>query len=169
MTDEREKMPFKDANSMGLTRTNAGNVKLRGHVYTELRDKDGNLKHTEMSNLIPTVGLELFTDLIGPGGTAPSHIALGTGTTTPAAGDTTLVAEITTNGGARAAASLSQPTATTQRFETTFTFTGTLGINETGLLNAASSGTLAARAVYAAVLNVVNGDQLTQRWECTLS
>ncbi len=100
------------------------------------------------------------------------HIAIGTGTTAAAAGDTTLQTEITTGGGARAAGTTSRVTTTvtndTAQVEVTFTFTASFAVTESGLFDAISAGTLACRQVFSAV-NVVNTDQLTVRWKLAVS
>ncbi len=91
------------------------------------------------------------------------YIAIGTGTTAPANTDTTLQTEITTNGGQRAAATCTRTTTTitndTAQLVVTFNFTGTFAVTEAGVLDSASSGTLACRQTFAA-LNVVSGDSL---------
>ena len=92
-------------------------------------------------------------------------LAIGTGTTAAAAADTALQTEITTNGGARGAATATQVTTTvtndTFQLVKTWTFSGAFAVTEEGILdNAASGGTLLARQVFAAV-NVASGDQLT--------
>lgn len=92
-----------------------------------------------------------------------TYIAIGTGTTAAAAGDTTLETEITTGGGERASATASRVTTDvtndTARLVNTFNFTSTFAVTEAGVLNAASSGVLLNRQVFTAV-NVVNGDSL---------
>lgn len=91
------------------------------------------------------------------------YIAIGTGTTAAAAGDTTLQTEITTGGGARALATLTRVTTTvtndTAQFVLTFAFTATFAVTEAGVLSASAAGTLLCRQVFSAV-NVVSGDSL---------
>lgn len=92
------------------------------------------------------------------------NLAIGTGTTAAAAGDTALQTEITTLGGARGAATATQVTTTvtndTTQLVKTWTFTGTFAVTEEGILdNATSGGSLLAHQVFAAI-NVVSGDSL---------
>lgn len=93
-----------------------------------------------------------------------TYLAIGSGDTAEAATQTALVTEITTNGGARASASVSRVTTTvtndTAQWVKTWTFTGSLSINECGVLNAASSGTMLMRHKFTATKNVENGDSL---------
>lgn len=117
------------------------------------------------ANLTTTTGKAGVAGRIGASGSpaAFTYIAIGTGTNAAAIGDTTLQTEITTNGGQRAAATVSlvttDTTNDTARAVVTFTFTGSFAVTEAGLLNASSSGTLLNRQVFSAV-NVVSGDTL---------
>lgn len=114
-------------------------------------------------NLVTTKGKEIIAKQLNGVTTAPvTAIALGTGTTAAAAGDTALGTEITTNGGARGAATATNETTTTtgdtMKLSKSFSITGTLAITEEGLLdNNTSGGNLLARQVFSAV-NVGNGD-----------
>lgn len=130
---------------------------------------------TELSNanLVTNAGLAgAASRLNGAGSEAAfTYIALGTGTTAAAAGNTALETEITTNGGSRASATASRITETqtndTARLVHTFEFTGALAITESGILNAASTGVLLARQVFSAI-NVGNGDSLQVTWDVTV-
>jgi hypothetical protein len=81
-----------------------------------------------------------------------------------------LESEITTSGGARASASVSLVTTDTAgdtaQLQNTFNFTtgGTFAICESGVLNAASTGTLLAHQVFSAI-NVASGDSLQVTWK----
>jgi len=116
-------------------------------------------------NLVVTVGKQAVAQQLGGTTTSPmTAIAIGIGTTGAAAANTTLESEITTNGGERGAASVSNQTTTTagdtERWIKTFTFTGGFAVTEEGILdNNAAGGVLLARQVFAAV-SVVNEDSL---------
>ena len=97
-------------------------------------------------------------------------IAIGTDATAFASTQTKLLAEITTNGGARrSAANVTGSLVTTTdlndtaQWVTVFTFTGTLGVNEYMVGNnaAADTGVMLLRGVFVSTLNVVDGDTLT--------
>lgn len=96
------------------------------------------------------------------------YIALGIGTTAANVLDTALESEITTNGGERAQATATRETTDvtndTAVLTKTFTFTGSFAVTETGVLNAASEGTLLARQVFSAI-NVASGDSLQITWK----
>lgn len=117
------------------------------------------------ANLVVTRGKQIAAQQLNGGTAAPvTAIAIGTGTVAAAAGDTALGTEITTGGGARGAATVSNQTTTTTldtaRWVKTFTFTASFAVTEEGLLdNNTTGGNLLARQVFSAV-NVVNTDTL---------
>lgn len=125
-------------------------------------------------NLVPTRGKEKIVDLIGGSDTTPvSAIAVGTGTTAAAAGDTALQTEITDSGLGRGAATVSNVTTTTTndtvQFVKSFSVSGTKAVTEEGLLdNNTTGGVLLARQVFSAI-NVVSGDtlQITHKVQAT--
>lgn len=125
-----------------------------------------------ISNLITTAGVSGIAARINGSGSpaAYTYIALGLGTTAAADANTQLESEITTSGGARAAASVSLVTTDTAgdtaQLQNTFNFTtgGTFAITESGVLNSASTGTLLARQVFSAI-NVASGDSLQVTWK----
>lgn len=126
-------------------------------------------KSMNIHNLITNAGAAGVASRInGSGGEAAfTYIAVGTGTTAANVADTTLETEIVGSGLDRVSASVSRVTTDvtndSARLTTTFTVTGTKAITESGVLNAASVGTLLARQVFSAV-NVVNGDSLSVTW-----
>ena len=123
-----------------------------------------------ISNLTTTAGKAGVASRInGSGGEAAfTYIAVGTGTTAAAIGDTTLETELAVSGLSRAAATASRVTTDTTndtaQLAVTFSVSGTAAVTESGVLNAASVGVLLARQVFSAV-NVVNGDSLTITWK----
>lgn len=125
-------------------------------------------------NGVPTVGKALVAGRINASGApaAADYIAVGTGTTAFAAGNTALETEITDSGMARAAATVSLVTTSTTndtaQMLKAFTVTGTKAVTESGVLNASSSGTLLCRQTFSAI-NVVNGDSLTITWKVQVS
>lgn len=87
-----------------------------------------------------------------------TDIALGSGSTAEAATQTSLVTEITTNGGARAAATRSYVASNTARWVRTFDFTGSVNLREVAIFN--SAGTMLLRHVYPADKPYVNGESV---------
>lgn len=147
------------------------NIKLNGSIHIVLRDRFGNIKDDRhIKNLVVDAGKAEIAALLGgvAGGVAFGYIAIGTGTTGPAAGNTALEAEITTGGGERGASSNSQVTTTvtddTLQAEKTFTFTAGFAVTEAGLLNAAAAGDMCSRQTFAAS-NVASSDTLTVTWK----
>lgn len=157
------------ADSVALKNVGKGfNEMLRPRGIFELlvKDKHGRIKEVRLSrNLVTNAGFAGIASRINGAGSeaVATYLAVGTGTTAAAAGDTALQTEITDSGLARVSATASRVTTTvtndTAQLTTTFSVTGTKAVTEAGYLNAASSGTLFARSVFSAV-NVVNGDSL---------
>lgn len=121
--------------------------------------------------VITNAGLTEVAKLIcGDTADAFTYVALGTNDTTPAATDTTLGTEISTNGGERVVADTSDYAADYKsKWVEEFTFSGSLGIKECGILNAAADGDLLVHHVFPATINVVSSDTLTLTVEVTLS
>ena len=90
--------------------------------------------------------------------TAFTYMAIGSGSTAEAATQTTLVTEITTNGGARAAATCSYVANYTARWTHLFEFTGNVTLREVGIFNA--SGDMLLRHLYPADKTYVNGESV---------
>ena len=121
--------------------------------------------------VVTNAGLTEAAKLIcGDTADAFTYVALGTGDTTPAATDTALEAEISTNGGTRVFADTHAYAADYKsQWVEEFTFSGSLGINECGILKAAEAGDLLVHHVFPATINVVSTDTLTLTVEVTLS
>ena len=137
-----------------------------GHVHMVLRGPDGQVKdERSFRNLIVTAGKNLLAAVLGANAAKPSHLAVGTGSTAPAAGDTALEAEI----GTRVAVTHSNPSGNVWRMVGTFGPGNATGaITEAGLFNAATGGTLFARQTFA-VINKGANDTLEITWEITFS
>lgn len=125
-------------------------------------------------NLVTTAGKAGAAGrLMGSGSPAAfTYIAVGTGVVAAAAGDTTLGTETAVSGLSRVAGTVSLVTTTvtndTAQVTTTFSVTGTVAVTESGVLNAASAGTLLCRQVFSAI-NVVSGDSLAITWKVAMS
>lgn len=142
-------------------------VQVHDNVKIELFDQFGNLKDVrEIHNLVTTVGLAHIADQLSssPGGGAMSHMAIGTGTNAAAAGDTTLQTELDRN----ALTSRTDAGAVVTYVGTWAAGDGTGAITESGILNAASNGTLLARSVFA-VINKGSLDSLVITHTLTFS
>lgn len=141
-------------------------LKLRGDVALVLRDKNGNVKSEQkVKNLIVDTGLNFICDRMKDDETAMTHMALGSGTTAAAAGDTSLESQL----GSREA--LDSATVTNNQIVYIASFEAgdaTGAVTECALFNAASGGTMLCRTVFA-VVNKQADDTLTVNWTITLT
>lgn len=149
----------------------ADGSRLIGSIEFVVRDSEGNLKETRgLHNLVVDAGKAAVAGLIIATGhtNAFDHIAIGTGVTAAAAGDTACQTEITTNGGQRAVATLSRVTTDvtndTSQAEVTYNFTGSFAVTESCFLDSLSAGVMLSRQVFSAI-NVASGDSLLIRWK----
>jgi len=141
-------------------------AKAAGKLNVVLKDIDGNIKQAfEVPNLVVTTGLAFIASRMkDTTDTAMSHMAIGTGTTAAAAGNTALVTEV-----ARVALTSTTVTANATAYVASFgAGVGTGAITEAGILNAESVGTLLCRTVFD-VVNKGANDTLQITWTITLS
>jgi hypothetical protein len=141
-------------------------AKATGKLNVVLKDIDGNIKQAfEVPNLVVTTGLAFIASRMkDTTDTAMSHMAIGTGTTAAAAGNTALVTEA-----ARVSLTSTTVTANATAYVASFgAGTGTGAITEAGILNAESVGTLLCRTVFD-VVNKGANDTLQITWTITLS
>lgn len=115
-------------------------------------------------NIITTAGVAQMALLAGDATAVPfTYLAVGTSTTAVAGSQTALVAEITDSGLARAAATVSRVTTTstndTLQLYKEFSVTGSKTVEEAGVFNDATTGTMLARALTTSK-SVINGDLL---------
>lgn len=141
------------------------NVKLKGKVVARLYDQNGNLKQEQVAdNLVVTAGKQQVAALIaGEAPDVPSHIAIGTSSTAASVGQTALVGTEL----AREAASVSRTGADVEIEATFAAGTGTGTIEEAGIFNAASSGTMLARFLTGSFAKGAS-DALTLTWTLTV-
>ncbi len=102
----------------------------------------------EPGNLVVTAGLAHIADqmLSAPTQASMSHMAIGTGTTAPAAGDTALGTEANR----QALGSKTRSASKVTYYRSFAAGQGTGAITEMGILNSASAGTLLCRQTFAA-------------------
>jgi len=141
-------------------------LKLRGDVALVLRDKDGNIKDERLiENLIVDTGLNFICDRMKDDETAMTHMALGSGSTAAAAGDTTLGSQL----GSREALDSSTVTSNQIVYVASFEAGDATGaVTEAGIFNASSGGTMLCRTVFS-VVNKAADDTLTVNWTITLT
>jgi hypothetical protein len=141
------------------------NMNARGRLSIIVKDADGNVKDIrEVENLVVDTGLDFIASRMGGvSSDVMSHMAIGTGTTAAAAGDT----DVETVVGSRVA--LTSATVTDNTIVYVGDFSSTSGaITEAGVFNAATSGTMLCRTVFSAI-NLTTADSLTITWTITIS
>lgn len=149
-------------------------LKVTGTYHFEHRNGKGELlDQWTVNNLVTSAGKALLASLAGDASAVPfTYLALGTSTTAPAIGQTTLVSEITTSGLARAAATVSRTTTTvtndTLQLVYTWTASGSVTVEEIGVFNASSGGTMLSRAL-TSTKTLSNGETLTGTYRLQFS
>tara|TARA_Y100000758_G_scaffold285299_1_gene235312 strand:- start:276 stop:725 length:450 start_codon:yes stop_codon:yes gene_type:complete len=143
------------------------NLKLSGQIAIVLKDKDGNVKEERTEkNLVVTTGLNYIASRMkDASATAMTHMALGSGTTSAAAGQTDLVTLL----GAREALDSTTVTANAVAYVSSFEAGDATGaVTEAGIFNASTSGTMLCRVVFS-VVNKAADDTMTVTWTITLA
>jgi hypothetical protein len=142
-------------------------LKLRGDVAIVLKDKDGKVKESrEINNLVVSAGLTYICSRMADASAGVmSHMALGSGTTAAAAGDTDLESIL----GSREALDSTTASSNTITYVSSFEAgEGTGAVTEAGIFNAATSGTMLCRTVFA-VVNKQADDTMSVTWTITLT
>jgi len=146
-------------------------IKPIGRVHVFLRNElTGQVKFAGwIPNLVVNTGRYHIADqMADQGEAAMSHIAIGTGTTAAAAGDTALETELDRN----ALTSTTQGSGANAHIVTYIgdwaAGDGTGAITEAGIFNNAAAGQMLCRSVFA-VKNKGAGDALTLTWVLTIS
>tara|TARA_B100001248_G_scaffold261527_1_gene253004 strand:- start:889 stop:1317 length:429 start_codon:yes stop_codon:yes gene_type:complete len=119
----------------------------------------------EIDNLVVTTGKAYVASRMKDAtATAMSHMAVGTGSTAAAAGDTALG-----NESARVALTSTTVSGADVIYVATFgAGVGTAGLTEAAVLNASSSGTMLCRTVFP-IINKSASDSMTVTWTVTAS
>lgn len=146
------------------------NLKLSGQLNIVLKDKTGKVKETrEEKNLVVNTGLAyIVSRMKDTTKGAMSHMALGSGTTAAAAGQTDLVSIL----GSRETLDSTTITGTNnEKVQYVCGFEAgdaTGAVTEAGIFNASSSGDMLCRTVFS-VVNKAADDTMTVTWTITLS
>jgi hypothetical protein len=138
-----------------------------GQLSVILRDADGNIKQdVRVKNLVVNTGLNFMTSRMKDTTLdAMTHMAVGSGTTAAAAGDTALETQIS------ARVSLTSTTVTSNAIEYVAAFgagVSTGAITEAGIFNASTAGTMLCRTVFS-VVNKAAADTLQITWTITIN
>lgn len=141
-------------------------MKATGRLNIVLKDKNGAVKETrEVENKVVTSGLEYIASrMANADAGVMTHMALGAGTTDPAAGDTALLSPL----GDRVALTSSTVTGTQIIYVAAFDAgAGTGAVSEAGIFNALTGGTMLCRTKFD-VVNKQADDSLTITWTVTI-
>jgi hypothetical protein len=141
-------------------------IKVTGELKITVTNPNGNVtQETVIPNLVVTSGKDYIAERMKDATTtAMSHMAIGTGSTAAAAGNTTLGTE-----SGRVALTSTTVTANAVAYVATFgAGTGTGAITEAGLFNASSSGDMLCRTVFS-VINKGAADTLGITWTVTVN
>ncbi len=148
-------------------------LKIKGSYHFEIKDVEGKIRDSwTVDNLVVNGGLAFITGLLTGTGTVPTYLALGTDDTAVAGAQTTLVAEITDTGLERAEGTDSQVTTTvtndTFQLAKTFTATGSKTIEEVGVFNDPTTGTMLSRAL-TTTKAIASGESIAVVYKLALS
>ena len=142
-----------------------------GTLTVEVKDAMGNTKEVrKVDNLIVNGGLALLASrLKDASATVPSHMAVGIGTASAAGSQTALVSESARVAFSSSTIVTTNVTSDSLQYVATFgagVATGTL--TEAGIFNAATSGTMFSRTVFAAI-NKTASDSVTITWKIVVA
>ncbi len=135
-------------------------LKLTGNLTIALNDEIVQ----ETDNLVVTAGKNWVADRMNNANAVMSHMAVGTGTTAAAAGQTALVTETDRN-------ALTSTTVTNNAVAYVATWAAgdaTAALTEAGIFDASSGGDMLARTVFS-VVNKGASDSMTITWTVTVS
>lgn len=145
------------------------NIKMKGKLKIVLRDKDGNIKDKrEVNNLVVDAGKDYIAQRMSGDSSSSvasvmSHMAVGTGSTSAAAGDTTLGTELDRN-------ALDSTTVTDNDVVYVATYAAgdaTGSLTEAGIFNASTGGDMLCRTVFPTVTKGAS-DSLSISWTVTV-
>ena len=138
-------------------------LEMKGHLKIEL---NGEVVR-DIDNLVVTAGKGFVASrMIGTSAGVMTHMAVGTGTTDPAAGDTALETQVGSRKAFTTSASVSGAVVTYVCASSAGEGTGAL--TEAGIFNASSSGTMLCRTEFS-VVNKGASDSMTITWTVTVS
>jgi hypothetical protein len=140
-------------------------IKAKGELNIKLFGPDGKLKSDKtIPNLVVTTGKTFIAARMVGTPTAMSHMAIGSGTTNPAVGDTALETEL-----GRVSLTSSASAGAVVTYVASFgAGVGTGAVTEAGILNASTAGTLLCRTEFA-VVNKDANDSMSVTWTITVS
>ena len=142
-------------------------LKVTGSVNVVIHDDSGKQKENfTIPNLVVTTGLAYIASRMKDAtATAMTHMAVGTGSTAAAAGNTALETQL----GSRVALTSTTVTSNSIAYVASFgAGVATGALTEAGIFNASTSGTMLCRTLFA-VINKGAADTMTITWTITIS
>lgn len=140
-------------------------LKAKGDVNIVINREDGSVDNIDIHNLVVTTGLGyIVSRMKDTTYGAMSHMAIGSGSTAAAAGDTALGTEL-------GRVTLTSTTVSANSIQYVASFpagTGTGNVQEAGIFNNSPGGTLLCRTVFGLVTKAA-GDSMTITWTVTVS
>ncbi len=142
----------------------AANCKTAYNVSIKVIRNGVVVDEENVHNLLVSAGREYIKSHLHSSGSPAvmDYVAIGTGTASPTAGDTALGTQVMT----RQQGTYTSGATGVCTVVKTFTIDNTYAITESGLFNAASSGTMLCRVTFTAK-NVILNDSLVVTWTCT--
>jgi hypothetical protein len=141
-------------------------IKASGSLRVVVTAADGSIKEDRLfKNLVVTTGKNFVASrMVGTASAVMSHMAIGSGTTAAAAGDTALESEL-----GRVALAGGSASGAVATYTATFPAgTGTGAVTEAGIFNDPTAGTMLCRTVFA-VVNKGADDAMSVTWTVTVS
>ena len=138
--------------------------KLTGKVHVTVTNERGEVVEQRAANLVVTTGKNFTASrMVGTADNVMSHMALGSNNTAAAVGDTALLGEL-----GRVALTAGTATNNVVTYTATFgTGVATGGVQEAGIFNASSAGTMLCRVVFA-IVNKGANDTIAITWTVTV-
>lgn len=145
-------------------------LKLSGRLSIVVKGENGQVKdQREVKNLVVNTGLAyIVSRMVGTAKNVMSHMAVGSGSTAAAAGDTALESPL---GSRKSLDSTTIAGSNNEQVVYVTTFAageGTGAITEAGIFNASTSGDMLCRTVFS-VVNKAASDTMIITWTITLS
>jgi hypothetical protein len=147
-------------------------IQIKGRLKVDVIRANGERIEGEWrDNIITTAGKNALASLLNgtsQGQTLVTHMGFGSSTTAVAAGDTKLGTELVGNGYARVAVARSNPSGNVIQYVATLTgITATVTVQEAGLFDALTNGTIFAHQLTGAVALQSAQDSLQVTWQVT--
>ena len=137
--------------------------KLTGQVHVTVTNEHGEVVEQRAANLVVTTGKNFTASrMVGVASNVMSHMALGSNNTAAAVGDTALLGEL-----GRVALTASSATNVVTYTATFGVGVATGGVQEAGIFNASSAGTMLCRVVFA-IVNKGANDTIAITWTVTV-